>query len=86
VIVIFASSLLGNGPDPSTIDGERIMATILDLTNEDLFPHRNVSLPGNREAAEYIANKFQSYGLEAPHEAPGFLQEYDGKKQMSLES
>ena len=55
VIVIFASNLLGNGPDPSTIDGERIMATILDLTNEDLFPHRNVSLPGNREAAEYIA-------------------------------
>lgn len=80
VIVIFASSFLGKGPDPLEVDGERIMETILDLSNEELFPHRNVSLPGNREAAEYIANKFQSYGLEAPLEAPGFLQEYDGEK------
>lgn len=78
--VIFASSYFGEGPNPSAIEGERIMSTVLDLTNEDLFPHRNFSLPGNREAAEYIAEKFKSYGLEAPREAPDFFQEFDGEK------
>jgi Zn-dependent M28 family amino/carboxypeptidase len=79
-IVVYCSSFLGTGPDPTAIDGDRIMATILDLTNEEMFPHRNVSLPGNREAAEYIAEKFKSFGLEAPPEAPNYLQEYDGQK------
>lgn len=72
--------LLPGLPDPAAVDGNRIMDTVLDLTDPAQFPHRNVSLPGNREAAEYIAERFREYGLAPPPEAPDYLLEYDGEK------
>lgn len=68
------------GPDPQEVDGERILATVELLSDETVFAHRNVSLPGNREAARYIASQFQAYGLAEHPEAPDYLQVYDGEK------
>lgn len=67
-------------PETKEVNGSYIMETVLDLTDEIQFPHRNVSLEGNHEAALYIADKFEAYGLISHNEAPNYLQYYDGEK------
>lgn len=67
-------------PEVEEVDGQQIMDIVLDLTDETQFPHRNVSLPGNHDAALYIADAFAEYGLESHEDAPDYLQYYDGEK------
>jgi Zn-dependent M28 family amino/carboxypeptidase len=67
-------------PETKEVDGQKIMDIVLDLTDEKQFPHRNVSLPGNHDAALYIAEAFEAYGLVSHEETPNYLQYYDGQK------
>ena len=67
-------------PETKEVDGQKIMDIVLDLTDETQFPHRNVSLPGNHDAALYIADAFEAYGLVSHEDTPNYLQYYDGKK------
>ena len=54
------------------------LRTSVRTKNQSIQPQFISQLRGRSILAS--DDKFQSYGLEAPHEAPGFLQEYDGKK------
>lgn len=82
VIVVIAGFKYSNrvAPETKEVDGQRIMDIVLDLTDEKQFPHRNVSLPGNHDAALYIAEAFEAYGLVSHEETPNYLQYYDGQK------
>ncbi len=82
VIVVIAGFRYSNrvAPEIKEVDGQKIMDIVLDLTDEKQFPHRNVSLPGNHDAALYIADAFEAYGLISHEETPNYLQYYDGQK------
>ena len=82
IVIIFVSYKLSNriAPEVEAVDGQKIFEIVLDLTDESQFPHRNVSLPGNHDAALYIADAFADYGLVSHESAPNYLQYYDGDK------
>lgn len=82
IVAISLNQQLANriSPEVYEVDGQKIFGIVLDLTDESKFPHRNVSLPGNHDAALYIAEAFASYGLESHESTPNYLQYYDGKK------
>ena len=82
IIVIPLKQQFSNriAPEVNEVDGQRIFEIVLNLTDESIFPHRNVSLPGNHDVALYIAGAFADYGLESHKSTTNYLQYYDGTK------